>query len=349
MKLIRRCTSALETLPYFTALLVVLIAVEYAVTQSSWYINSSWLPLTIFIDIVVGVPLLYYLLMVRTKKMPSYTMGLVSGGTLLLVATILPSASTHYFEYLYYIAPIVEVFIVLFVVYKLRTMIQTYKKLKPSYYYFSDAVEATLVKTFSKMFGLGYVVSEFVLTYYALFGWFKQYTNHTVQSFSYHKTNSYTGMFIAFCVVLLIETVAMHFIIGLWSNVVAWVVTALSVYTLVWILGDFNAIRLQPIVVDDTHLYLRLGLRYKAKIPLETILSVRQESKTSDLLELEKPQEIDTAFRLVLINETNILITLSQHVRLYGLFGRQKLSDEIAFYVDEPQRFMQALKVGTYA
>jgi hypothetical protein len=48
------------------------------------------------------------------------------------------------------------------------------------------------------------------------------------------------------CLAILVETAAIHFLVRRWSRPVAWVLTALSLYSLLMIVGHARALVLRP-------------------------------------------------------------------------------------------------------
>jgi hypothetical protein len=89
---------------------------------------------------------------------------------------------------------------------------------------------------------------EISLIWLALFGWRRRHDAPPESSFSYHRNSGYVHFAIAILIALVIETFAVHFLLRLWSPVAAWILTAISIYSGFWIVGDLQAARLRPIV-----------------------------------------------------------------------------------------------------
>ena len=73
---------------------------------------------------------------------------------------------------------------------------------------------------------------------------------------------------------LVAETIALHFLVARWSEVAAWVLTGVSVYGAVWLVGDYRACVARRIEVTEESLRLRLGLRWEAEIPYSAIAEI---------------------------------------------------------------------------
>jgi len=127
------------------------------------------------------------------------------------------------------------------------------------------------------------------------------------------------------------ETAAMHLLLAMWSPLVAWIATASSVYLILWLIADAQAIRLYPVAVSDATLHVRLGVRWRAAIPLAEIASVTEIQAVPD-----------GAVNLALFEPT-VLVTLRASVLLRGLLGKTRRGDRIALTIDDPRAFIAAV------
>ena len=117
------------------------------------------------------------------------------------------------------------------------------------------------------------VAYESAVLYYAVIGWFRSSEQHA-KSFSVYRNVAYVALMIAVMIVLVVETAAVHLLVRLWSPMVAWILTSISAYTLVWLIGDVHAVGLRPVQVSGRMLYLRIGLRWTMSIPVGSIRAV---------------------------------------------------------------------------
>jgi hypothetical protein len=162
----------------------------------------------------------------------------------------------------------------------------------------------------------------------ALTGWFRRPQRGAMSMRS-------TGWLTYVCVfgfLLIVETIVTHLLLArMWSPVAAWVATAGSLYMLLWLIGDAQAIRLHPVVVDGEKLRVMVGLRWRAAIPLSAIASVT-EIKTVP----------EGALDLALIEPT-VLVTLREPVVVRGLLGTRRQADRLALTIDDPKAFAAAV------
>ena len=133
------------------------------------------------------------------------------------------------------------------------------------------------------------------------------------------------------------ETVPVHLLLGLWSPTAAWIVTALSIYSFFWLIGDYHATRLRPHELRDGLLHLRLGMRWKVAVP---IAQIRRLSR----LKSSSPRPKTGYLHAVSFSQPNYLIELDTAVTAHGLYGLDKQVTKIGFSVDGPSSFEEALE-----
>jgi hypothetical protein len=153
--------------------------------------------------------------------------------------------------------------------------------------------------------------------------------------FSYHKTLQYKPFLWVMIVSTLIGIPVFHLLLSQWNDTIAWVVTGFSFYTIVWLIYDCRVIKNSPIALTPTILSIKLGSRWKTKIPLALI----EKLHTSLTYEEAKVYQ-----NLVILNEKNIYLELLHPIEIKGMFGMNKKRDKIALYLDEPNDFVKQLK-----
>lgn len=110
--------------------------------------------------------------------------------------------------------------------------------------------------------------------HYALFAWkTSPELPSGVRGFTYHHKNGYTGIAAIFIFLIAIETVALHLLVMHWSTALAWILSSLSVYGIFFLLGDMNAAKNRPIFIEEDTLVLRIGTRWRIRIPFRDIAS----------------------------------------------------------------------------
>jgi hypothetical protein len=181
----------------------------------------------------------------------------------------------------------------------------------------------------------GVLAYEIAVLYYATVGWTRSPETGD-RSFSVHRNVGYIALMSAAMIALVVETAAAHLLLRLWSPMAAWVLTGISLYTLVWLLGDLHAVRLRPMQIDDETLRLRVGLRWTASIPLDSIRLVQDPQSA----EQSRGREF---LKAVLVGAPNRRISLAEPIRAVGLYGLSREVTTIDLHIDDPARFDAAL------
>jgi len=243
-------------------------------------------------------------------------------------------------SYLLYLWAIIEIVLIVYALYNIKKIISLYRKDKTRYYYPSDKLENIVTQVYGKHKIVSLMVSEIMVFYFALFGWFiKKRSFEDVAEYTYSKETMYGVLFWVIMGVSLIEVPVAHYFLSLWNVTIAWVITGVTLYGMIWLLGDYKAIVHYPIRLSANRLYLRIGLRAKVDVDVSNI-----ETLTSSVDD-EIKEEYEHLLLMTTV-EPNVYISLKEHVEVVGLFGMRKEVDKIAFYVDDYGGFVDKLDVG---
>lgn len=135
---------------------------------------------------------------------------------------------------------------------------------------------------------------------------------------------------------VVVETLVVHLLVSRWSEAAAWGLTALGVYTVLWILADFRATRLRPVTVDDDVLVLRTGLRWTVRIPRERVVAVRKPDWRTRFGAAEGELNVAVA------GAPNVVVEVNGDVVAHGPFGTTRRARAFGVAVDEPGAFLAA-------
>jgi len=288
--------------------------------------------LYIFLGIILMVQIIYYMLFNRTKIYSKSTII-----TLMLWTTILTYGYFNYFnfahpKYLIYLFAILEGLFFIYFVYKLNKIIVVYKVNKNKYYYPDEALHYSIEKIFGTHPILKILFSEVSLFLYAILGWKLKVDSSKGDLFYYYKTTQYIVLFWVIFISTIFTIPVFHFLLIQWSPVIAWIVTGVTIYSLIWFIGDYYMIKNKPIILTDSQLIIRIGSRWSTDIDLSNIKTIK--ISTSDT-----PEEYEI---LSTTNETNTLMDLHKPIEIKGLFGFTKITSNLVLYVDEPHKFIKS-------
>lgn len=146
------------------------------------------------------------------------------------------------------------------------------------------------------------------------------------------------GIHAALIIVSVVEVVAVHLLVSRWSGVAAWILTALAVYGVLWILADLRAIRLRPTTLDDHTLVIRTGLRWTMPIPRDRIRAVERRDWR------HRFGKGEDELSLAVVGEPDIIIELDRPLHATGPFGIKRTARRIGFSADRPDEVIEAIR-----
>lgn len=237
----------------------------------------------------------------------------------------------------------VEVLIVAFAILKFRRIQKGFQVARAAGESLFTAIQTGLRETYPPLVAK-YLTFEFSMVACTFaYGWVER-SEGGGRAFSYTKRGALGTVYIVLGLLALIETIGVHWLLVFWLPAVwrpaIWALTALSVYALIYLIGDYRAMTAMPHTIREGHLCLRLGARWKLDAPLSQIAEVgpyRPRTKA--------PVDAVLCPRL---SAPNLRVSFKESVQLSGLFGQTKWVDSIAIAVDDPAGVMAALAERTY-
>ncbi|HSE40887.1 MAG TPA: hypothetical protein VLH08_08995 [Acidobacteriota bacterium] len=315
----------------FSSVLLVLLAAEYWITRSYFFNeNPELISLGVALDITLGVPILFYFFIAKPRKYSALSLLPVFLASIALAAFMLPADHQTFLSKEKKIIPFIEVAAVLYICFKIPGIWKRYKNAKETELYISDAFEAAAGDMMRRNRLIKIVLTEFLLMYLAFGGWFKKYQKSgSFSTFTYHQKSSYSTILGVMSFLLIVETVGLHLIVMHWSVMTANIITALSIYGLIWLIGDFHAIRLHPVILTEHDLLLRTGIRWRATIPISEIADVEIGSK---------PRKNKSYLRASVLYP-RVIVHLHHPIPVKGLFGMLRHPSRLGLSIDDPEQF----------
>ncbi len=304
--------------------------------NSSYFDGSNTLSLAISIDLVITVPLVYFLLIrkstiPKTTVVPFVILGLVIG------TYFLPKESQSYLDlFRVWALPLIEISVLTYVIVKIRKVVRAYKAQKDTTLDFYDALTKTCAEILPKKV-VHPLSTEIAVFYYGFILWKKREVSE--DEFSYHKNSGTPALLGAFIFIIAIETIAVHLLLASWSSVVAWILTILSAYTALQVFGIAKSLGQRPIALEKDQLVLRYGIMNESRIAFSEIDTVVASGK-----ELEKNKLTKTLSPLGELESHNVMIHLKRENTLVGLYGLKKNFNTLGLHVDNPNEFVEKLE-----
>lgn len=311
---------------------ILIIVMMIILAKSSIFSQSpSSLSTGITFDLLLTVPLIYFML-IRKTSIPKTTIVpfLIIG--MVVCSLIIPTQNQFYLDFFKtWIFPLVELSIVSYVIYNVIKAIKQYKLNKSGKVDFFVTLKNTCYEILPKGAVIP-VVTEIAVFYYGFIYWRKRKLNE--DEFSYHKDSGTIALLIAIIFIVAVETVVLHILIQKWNITVAWILTFLSIYSGIQLLGFLKSIFKRPILIKDDKVYLRYGIMNETTIDIKNIDSIEISSKDIELN--KKTRKLSFLGEL---ESHNVIIRLNKENVLIGLYGIKRKYKNLALYVDKKNEF----------
>ncbi|MFD1707639.1 beta-carotene 15,15'-monooxygenase [Siminovitchia sediminis] len=302
--------------------------------------EDHWVVVGSLIDLAVVAPLLILFLR-RGKKVTvkSFITLMVSG--LVFARILIPSIYFEPFTYIPIAAIglealilLAELGLILLLAWRLPGIIRWIQSQDESLLFsLSKAVE----KRVGKYVVLQIFAAECVMLYYALASWKKRPpTGETY--FSLHKNSSHIAFYIMLIHAIIIETAAIHWLIHEMSVIISVIMLVLNMYTVLFFIGDIQAVRLNPLTIKENQLYISMGIGKRMVIPIEEISRITWGKEAAD----EKLHTKETISFIAQDFEKlppHCIIELKKPLKAQLFMGFSKSYKKAAIRLDEPDRF----------
>jgi hypothetical protein len=283
-------------------------------------------------DLLLTVPLAFYLLAVRRAGWPVRTLIPLFLASLTGAALLVPEHRVTLLRVAEILSAPVEIGLVAWIAFRVRRSLRGTRGA-------DDPLERLRAVAFDILPARRVaeaVAFEMAVIYYALLARRRGEDQGPAgaRSFTYHLKSGYGAILGALAMVIVAETVPVHLLLARWSPRVAWTLTVLGLYSLVWLIADFRATRLRPIVADERSLHLRCGLRWSVTVPRERIVAVHERAPKSE-----------PVLRLTLPMARPLWLELDAPVTADGPYGLQRQARWIAVAVDDTRAFREMLNL----
>jgi hypothetical protein len=288
-------------------------------------------------DLLVTIPLAFWFLVVRPRRMRWFTVipvVIASGYAGLLV---LPAAHQQYLGYARFLTAPAELWLVGY------GAVRAWRLLRGGTHPRGDvlaAIRAAVGEIVRYPRVADAVAAEIALFWYAVFSWrARPEVAPGETAFTQHRRSGITGLFGALAFACVVEAGVVHLLVAGWSAKAAWVLTALSVYSVIWLVGLGRSILLRPTTLTVDGVRVRLGMLHEAFVPFERIASVAEVR--SGPARRRAPGYLHAA----ILAAPRVMIELKGEVESRGLYGNRKRGiTRIGLLVDEPRELATAVR-----
>ncbi len=315
-----------------------LFAALIILMQSSFPEATPALPFAITVDLLLTVPVVY-LLLIRKTTIPNTTVVPVMVLGLLSGTHFLPQEDQTYLAlFKTWIFPVVELGVLSYVVYTFRTIAKETRARNAQTVDFFTALKEGCLKVLPKPVAIPFA-TEVAVFYYGFVYWKKWKLQNN--EFTYHRSSGTGALLIVVIGIIGAETFVFHLLLSRWSELTAWILTGLGIYSAIQLFGFLKSMTKRPISIDGDQLNLRYGIMNETTIRLDDIMSVELSSK-----EVAFDQETRNLSFLGPLEPHNVIIQLNGENTLHGLYGIKKTYKVIALHVDDASAFKEQLEAA---
>lgn len=298
--------------------------------------GKDTLSMAITADLVFTIPVIYFLLIRKTKVPKTTVISMMVAGLIIGTLALPKDSQTYLSLFKTWALPIIELTVFTIVVTKVAQVTRKYKSLKGNTPDFFTTLQNTCAEILPSKI-VRPLVTEISVIYYGFFHWKKR--KIATHEFTHHRKSGTALLLGVFIFLILIETFAVHLILARWNPIVAWVIFGLSAYTALQFFAFARSLPKRPFEVNNQSLILRYGILSETQIPLDKIEQIAISKERLEFKGLTRKLS-----PLGEIESHNFIITLKTPHTLTGLYGIKKQFEVLAFHVDEPAQFKTAIE-----
>lgn len=298
--------------------------------------ETFWMVVGSLVDFAIVAPLL---LLATFRLSPKQFIGVVAGG-FVLARFIVPALYFEPFALLFYIGIGLEAVILFAEIALLGLLLIHVPAIRRSMKNQPGSPLFTLLPTvFEKIKPnplVAVILSEALMFYYALFTWRKKAIDDP-SAISLHKNTSAIAFYIMMIHAIVIETLGIHWWLHDKSPILSIVLLILNIYSVLYFIGEIQAIRLNPLTIKNGVLNVSLGLSKRMTIPLDSIQEIRWDDAVSkDALRFLASDFVEP--------EPQVIINFKTPQPAILFMGRTKNFSQIALKVDDPEKLRRLLE-----
>jgi len=322
---------------YLTPLTIIIFSFFLARSEA-FFLNPVSLSKAITLDLLVTAPLLYFLLIQKTAipKISAISLGVIG---ILLAGLILPKDHQILLSSIkVWLVPVLEIIIFSYIGYKVWQTKKEYKRQKTPHADFYTLIKKVCKESLPK--GMGPLLATEISIFYYFLSPFKKKETKEFE-FSYHKKSGIVSVVSVLLFLVVIETFVIHLFVNKFSHFWAWILTALSLYAFVQILGLVRSLSKRPIVIDKDsgQLLMRYGFSMDGKTSFDNISHVELNRKT-----LAEKGGIIALSQFGILESHNTIIHFKSPVKFDRLYGLTKECKGIAVNFDEKELFIEKIQ-----
>ncbi len=325
---------------WYSLPLAIILTMVWLVKSPLFESNANQLAPAVTIDLLLTLPLVYFLI-IRKKSIPKTTTVLVLGIGVLIASLILPKHDQWLLNYAkIWLLPLVELLVITYVFFTIRKSVRAFKSSQNNATSFD--FHTNLKEALSKIIpvkAIPFVAMEISVFYYGFIRWKKLTLNQL--EFSYHRESGTKAALLILILIIGVETFAFHILLINSAQVLAWILTGLSIYSGFQIYGIYKSLNRRPIRIETDKIHLRYGIIAEAEIDMGNIKSIQPQKG-----EINKESGTISFSPFGNLEGHNVLFELERPIMVSGLYGVKRHTNYLALFVDNPKDFISAVQMS---
>ncbi|MGG3927103.1 beta-carotene 15,15'-monooxygenase [Metabacillus fastidiosus] len=304
--------------------------------------NPNAVVIGTIIDLTIVAPILY--LAWQRKLNWKSIVTLIAGG-LIAVRFIIPMEYLAPFEAITWAGFLIEGALLLLEILLLVTLFKYLPQIigtvktssLPLLFSFSQAVEEK-----AKKHPIIHVICSEMLMFYYIFCTWKKKPQYGGNTFTLHRKSSLIAFQMMMIHAIVIETIGIHWWLHDKSFVLPIILLIINIYSVLFFLGDIQAVRLNPLQIESDRMYVSLGLMKRMEIKWTDIEEIIEDR---EILERKLSKNtIDFIARDFETVHPTVLLKFKYPLEATMFMGIKKKYDQAAIRVDESEKFKEILK-----
>jgi hypothetical protein len=307
---------------------------DTAILRFAPSVHAENLATAVSTDLTFGFVAVGWLFLVRRARWPKVVLVPVLLAGVALAAQVVPAQQHQTLNLIGQAGQVAELGLVAFGVWKAIAVLAAARASASAS---GDDLWSAVRTELSRPLGAraaGILATEMAVVAYGLGGWFQK-PRTPPGAIQFRTLRGWVPLLFAIVLILLVETLAIHLLVSLVAPAVAWIFTALSLYGLLWLVADGQAARLRPILVTDTDLLVRVGLRWTVSVPRSLVRSVGPVGHPIT--------GIGDRLVMAMDGQPTVEVVVREPVTVHGPLGIERRADCRAIGLDDPRAFIAAM------
>lgn len=285
------------------------------------------------VDLALGLPALGWLFLVRGRSGPAWLLPPLFLTGLLLARWLVPGRELGDGRLVEALVVAVEGTLLVYLAARIRRVAGVVRARRAAGEAPVDALRAGLAEVLDARVAEAAATEASVL-WYATAGWRRPApVPGGVRAFPLHRRNGYPAVLGALLLAVAAETAILHLLLHAWTPVAAWIATGLSVWSALWLVADFHAARHHPPTAGAAGLHLRVGLRWRVRVPWDDLAGVSRSTRP-----------VEDGLTLALLGPPDLHLELHRPVAVRGPFGIRKKVTRLGLAADDPAALMEEIE-----